>query len=663
MGEADLASDRLAGRPEMNARHAVLGGRWPGELWYQRDPEPLRDEGRRDRVVRGLKRDSRREPRGRARQLESDAVWIVRRPGDEHFIPQLCDRDQLLTGEPVSGGDNQSEGIGQHRAQSDAGGRRPGHAWVAVGDDSVHITGSELREPVWRLEMKQGQLEIGMSRRQPFERIRQQMLRSARKCADAQRAQLPGRLPHGELGEVSVSEQPLGAGAQYLACRGDLHAAGATHEQLAPQFALQQSNVLRDGRRRVPKRLRGRRKRPQPRSLDKRTQPLQLHTRDNISAFGWPTDPCVDFMLGWADLRDMNIPEPPSHSFASDNVASAHPHVIEALIAANTGSAGPYGDDPWTRRATRKFRDLLEADVEILLTYGGTGANVVALQSTLAPHEAVICPSCAHINVEECGAAERFTGAKLIDIPSDDGKLHPDAITNLLRPAHGEHNVKPKVLAISQVTELGTVYTIDEITGLAELAHAHGLLLFMDGARIANAAATLGCSLPELTVDAGVDVLTFGGTKNGLLYGEAVIYLRPELATRARFARKQAGQLASKMRFIAAQFDALLTDQLWLDNARNANHTAALLADRIADTPNVEILRAPQANSIFAHLPEPAIEPLQNWSFFWTWDESKNLVRWMTSFATTETDVARFADGVQHFTRPTDRTRRAHVAA
>jgi threonine aldolase len=348
----------------------------------------------------------------------------------------------------------------------------------------------------------------------------------------------------------------------------------------------------------------------------------------------------------------MNIPEPPNHSFASDNVASAHPHVIEALSAANTGSAAPYGDDPWTHRATRKFRDLLEADVDVFFTYGGTGANVVALQSILAPHEAVICPSSAHINLDECGAAERFTGAKLIDIPSDDGKLHQEAITDLLRPARGEHNVKPKVLAISQVTELGSVYTIDEITQLAELAHAHGLLLFMDGARIANAAAALGCSLRELTIDAGVDVLTFGGTKNGLVYGEAVIYLRPELAARARFARKQAGQLASKMRFIAAQFDALLTDQLWLQNAHHANHAAALLADRLTDTPHVEILRAPHANSIFAYLPEHAIEPLQNWSFFWPWDARQNLVRWMTSFATTETDFTRFADGIQHFTQP-----------
>ena len=348
----------------------------------------------------------------------------------------------------------------------------------------------------------------------------------------------------------------------------------------------------------------------------------------------------------------MTIPKPPNNSFASDNVAGAHPRVVEALCAANTGSAAPYGDDPWTRRVTRRFCDLLEVDIEPLFTYGGTGANVVALQSILAPHDAVICTATAHINTDECGATERFTGAKLIDLASEDGKLHPEAIVDLLHPARGEHNVQPKVLAISQVTELGSVYTIDEITRLADLAHAHGLLLFMDGARIANALAALGCSLRELTVDAGVDVATFGGTKNGLLYGEAVLYIRPGLAARARFARKQAGQLASKMRFIAAQFDALLTDQLWLDNAGHANRAAALLANRVADTPHVEILGAPQANSMFAHLPEHAIEPLQNWSFFWTWDASRNLVRWMTSFATTDADITRFADGVHHFTRP-----------
>jgi threonine aldolase len=350
------------------------------------------------------------------------------------------------------------------------------------------------------------------------------------------------------------------------------------------------------------------------------------------------------------DLGGVTPPEPPIHSFASDNVAGAHQNVIEALIAANTGSAAPYGDDPWTRRAIEKFRDLLAPEVEVLFTYGGTGSNVVALQSLLAPHDAVICPATAHINVDECGAPERFTGAKLIDIPSSDGKLHPDAVNELLRPLHGEHNVNPKVLAISQVTELGTVYTVDEIAQLAELAHANGLLLYLDGARLASAAASLRCGLRELTIDGGVDALTFGGTKNGLLYGEAVIYLRPALAARARFARKQAGQLASKLRFIAAQFDALLTDGLWLANAAHANQMAINLASRLAEIPHVDLQRAPEANSVFARLPSSVIEPLQDWSFFWTWDPAAHIVRWMTSFATTEDDVERFAKGVHHFT-------------
>jgi threonine aldolase len=289
-------------------------------------------------------------------------------------------------------------------------------------------------------------------------------------------------------------------------------------------------------------------------------------------------------------------------------------------------------------------------DAEILFTYGGTGANVVALQSILAPHQAIICPATAHINTDECGAPERFTGAKLIDVATDDGKLTPELVRPLLLAAHGEHNVQPAVLASSQVTELGTVYTIDEIAALADFAHQHDMLLFLDGARLANAAASLGCSMRAITTDAGVDVLTFGGTKNGLLYGEAIVFLRPELARRASFARKQGGQLASKMRFIAAQFDALLTDDLWLHNARHANTMAAQLADAISNLPGVELLHAPQANSIFARIPRAAIEPLQQWSFFWIWDETNDTVRWMTSYATTEEDVTRFADGLRAIT-------------
>ena len=300
-----------------------------------------------------------------------------------------------------------------------------------------------------------------------------------------------------------------------------------------------------------------------------------------------------------------------------------------------------------------QVRELFDAPAaEVLFTYGGTGANVVALQSVLEPHQAVICPATAHINTDECGAPERFTGAKLLDVATADGKLTPDLVAPLLDTAHGEHNVHPAVVAISQVTELGTVYTLDEIAALAELAHAHGLLLFVDGARLSNAAAHLDCSPAQLATHAGVDLLTLGGTKNGLLYGEAVVFLRPDLARRARFARKQAGQLASKMRFIAAQFDALLAHDLWLNNARHANAMAAQLAAATGQIPTVEVARAPQANSVFARVPSAVIAPLQNWSFFWTWDTHASTVRWMTSFATTGDDVSRFAAGVHHIADP-----------
>ena len=341
------------------------------------------------------------------------------------------------------------------------------------------------------------------------------------------------------------------------------------------------------------------------------------------------------------------LPEPPRHSFASDNVAGAHPQVLEALVAANDGSALPYGEDPWTARAVTRVREHFGAEAEVFFAYGGTGANVAALLSLLLPHEAVICPSSAHINTDECGAPERFTGAKLIDVPVADGKLRPDDVRPLLGPAQDEHHVRPAVLSISQTTELGTVYTVDEIAALAELAHAYDLVLFVDGARLANAAASLGCTLREMTLEAGVDVLSFGGTKNGLLAGEAIVYLRPELARHARFARKQAGQLPSKMRFIAAQFEALLTGDLWLESARHANRMAARLADAVSGLPGITVSRAPQANSLFVQLPPEVIPPLQEWSFFWEWDEAEHLVRWMTSFATTEEDVERFAAGLR----------------
>lgn len=339
-------------------------------------------------------------------------------------------------------------------------------------------------------------------------------------------------------------------------------------------------------------------------------------------------------------------PDAPVSSFASDNASGVHPDVLAALGAANVGGALAYGADPWTGRARRALRELFGVPAEVYFTWGGTGANVVGLQCLLAPYEAVICPASAHINVDECGAPERFTGSKLIGLPTPDGKLRPDQIVEQLHALGDEHHVQPRVVSITQSTEMGTLYQPDEIAALVDTAHRHGLLVHLDGARIANAAAALGGDVRSFTVDAGVDVLTFGGTKNGLMYGEAVVFLTPELGRAARFVRKQAAQLPSKMRFVSAQFEALLTDDLWLRNAAHANAMAAQLADRVEGIDGVTLQRRPEVNAVFVTVPRGALEALQAWSFFWVWDEATTEVRWMTSFDTTEADIDTFADGV-----------------
>jgi len=342
-----------------------------------------------------------------------------------------------------------------------------------------------------------------------------------------------------------------------------------------------------------------------------------------------------------------DTPIPPLNSFASDNAAGVSPEVIDALAAANDGPALAYGDDSWTRRAEAAMRDLFDAPVEMSLCWGGTGANVVGLATVLQPWQAVIAPDTAHIVVDECGAPTRFTGSTIITVPHDDGKLRRDAMEPFLGWLGTEHHVQPAVISISQATEMGTVYTADEIADLADWAHANGMAVHLDGARIANALVATGHDVASMIRDTGIDLMTFGLTKNGAMYGEAIIHLRPELATRAPFIRKQAGQLASKSRFIAAQILALLEDDLWLDNARHANDMAQLLATSVADIDGVTVTRRPEVNSVFVTLPADAIVPLQEWSFFWEWDLSVSLVRWMTSFATTPTDIERFTAGVR----------------
>ncbi len=342
------------------------------------------------------------------------------------------------------------------------------------------------------------------------------------------------------------------------------------------------------------------------------------------------------------------LPAPPGTSFASDNAAGVLPEVIDALAAANHGSALAYGADPWTARAAALVGGVLgRPDAEVAFCWGGTGANVVGLQCLLRPWEAVICPDTAHIHVDECGAPERFTGCKLLAVPTPDGKLRPEQIEPFLAVVGDEHHVQPRVVSITQSTESGTLYRPEEVAGLAEVAHGNGLHLHLDGARLANAAAALGADVASFTADAGVDVLTFGATKAGAMYGEAVVFLRPELGRDVRFVRKQAAQLPSKMRFVAAQFEALLADGLWVRAAAHANAMAARLAERLAGAPGVVVTRRPEVNAVFVRLPSAAaVADLQAWSFVWAWDVARHEVRAMTSFATTDADVDAFAAGL-----------------
>jgi len=336
-----------------------------------------------------------------------------------------------------------------------------------------------------------------------------------------------------------------------------------------------------------------------------------------------------------------------SRTFASDNNAGAHPRVLAALAEVNVGHVPGYGDDPYTQSAQRAFRDLLGDEAQIFFAFNGTGANVLALAAALRPHQAVICASHAHLNVDECGAYERFAGGKLLDVPVTNGKLTPDDVRGALHGLGDPHHVQPAAISISQSTELGTVYTLDELRALGDLARERDLFFHVDGARLANAAAALGGDVRAMLRDTGIHACTFGGTKNGMLFGEAVVFPRPHPAVELMpFVRKSGMQLASKMRFVAAQFAALLHDGLWLENAAHANRMARRLADRVAAIPGVRIAYPVEANGVFAVLPPQAIAPLQAARRFYVWDQDASIVRWMCSFDTTEDDVDTFADAV-----------------
>ena len=328
--------------------------------------------------------------------------------------------------------------------------------------------------------------------------------------------------------------------------------------------------------------------------------------------------------------------------FGSDNHSGVSPEVIEAIAKANTDHALAYGDDEYTQRLEHLFKETFGEQARVYPVFNGTGANVLSIDAMCRSHEAVVCAETAHINVDECGAPQRVVGCRLLTVDTPDGKLTPELVKTRLHGFGFEHHSQPKAISISQPTELGTLYTLEEIKALADLAHSYHMYLHVDGARLANAAVALGCGFKEMTTDLGVDALSFGGTKNGLLMGESCVLLNPALDVDMKYRRKQMTQLASKMRFMAAQFECYLTTGLWRRNAEHSNRMAQLLRAEVEKVEGVKIMYPVQVNSVFAQLPTEVWHRLQERYFFYDWDEAADVVRWMCSFDTTEQDIHDF---------------------
>ena len=326
-------------------------------------------------------------------------------------------------------------------------------------------------------------------------------------------------------------------------------------------------------------------------------------------------------------------------SFGSDNNSGVHPQVMKALAEANRDHAIAYGDDPWTAAARLKIKEAFGEEAEPFFVFNGTGANVIALRACTQNFNSIISATTAHIAVDECGAPVYMTGAALKEIATPDGKLTPELISPQLYNWGFEHHSQPKVVYISQCTELGTVYQPEEIKRIADYIHGYGMYLHLDGARLANAAAALGVSLRQLTTDCGVDIVSFGGTKNGLMMAESVITLRPELAENLKYLRKQSAQLYSKMRYVSAQFIAYLEDDLWLQNATHANAMARKLRQGIESLGRYEFTQSTDANILLVKIPKETYLRLQQEYFFYVWNEFNDEVRFVTSWDTTEEDV------------------------
>ena len=330
--------------------------------------------------------------------------------------------------------------------------------------------------------------------------------------------------------------------------------------------------------------------------------------------------------------------------FGSDNFSGVLPEIFQALEEASYGHQHSYGEDEYSAKAIQDFKNIFGEDIEVFFVYNGTGANVLGLSAFLRPYQAVICAETAHINVDECGAIEKQSGSKLLTVPTFDGKLTLGLIENHMHGFGDPHHAQPKVISLTECTELGTVYTPEELKAICDYAHAHGMVVHMDGARLSNAVAYLGCPPRALTTDAGIDVLSFGGTKNGMMFGEAVVFFNTSTIAEVPFIRKQAMQLHSKTRFIAAQFSTVLKDRLWLKAAAHANRMAQMLANEAENIPGVRITQEVQGNEIFAIIPRDKIKALQEKCFFYVWDENASEVRWVCSFDTTESDIIEFVN-------------------
>jgi threonine aldolase len=336
-------------------------------------------------------------------------------------------------------------------------------------------------------------------------------------------------------------------------------------------------------------------------------------------------------------------------SFASDNNSGIHPQILKAIEKANNEHFIGYGDDPYTTEARKLFKEVFGANTEVFFALTGTGANVCALQNYVDRFEAVICTETAHINVDECGAPEHCLGAKLLTVKTDDGKLCSEHIDLFMHFRGDQHHVQPKIISITQATELGTVYTLQELKHLVDHAHSKGLKVHMDGARLANAVVASSCSFKEITTDIGIDVLSFGGTKNGMMLGEAIVFFNEKDIQHVPFIRKQNMQLISKMRYISAQFIPYLSENVWYHNAKQANDMAMYLYENLSKCVPEIIITKPDANALFVKLPKGIAEQMQKERFFYTWDEHESVYRFMTSFDMDYTDIDSFVEFVKSY--------------